>query len=75
MIYTVGHKANYLRAINESDDGRIQKLGKNDDLNGKPYPGGYALQTYEDAQRLLVELGHTDFWIDIAENHPVLLSV
>jgi hypothetical protein len=62
VIYTVGHKANYLQAIADSDEGCIQKVGKTDDLNGQPYPGGYALRTYEDAQRLLEEVGHVDDW-------------
>ncbi len=62
MIYTVGHKANYLKAIAESEEGRIYKVGRTDDLDGQPYPGGCAFKSLEDAQRMLKENGHTSDW-------------
>jgi hypothetical protein len=49
-IYTIGHKRSYLRAIAESDNGTIIKLGKSNNR-----PGGYAFLTYEDAERRIEE--------------------
>jgi hypothetical protein len=49
-IYTIGHRANYLKAIAQSDTGTIKKLGKS-----KDYPGGYAFLTREDAERRIQE--------------------
>lgn len=57
MIYTIGHKENYLAAIREH--GAIQKLGRRPpgffDDYPDGYPGGYAFKTIEDAKRGLVE--------------------
>lgn len=50
MIYTIGYSKNYRKAIQESDEGYIIKLGRSEG-----YSGGYAVKTYEDAQRLLKE--------------------
>lgn len=64
MIYTIGHKVNYLNAIEKH--GTIQKLGKKppgddpDYPNG--YPGGYAFRTLEDARRGLVEEDKHGTW-------------
>jgi hypothetical protein len=50
VIYTIGHRESYLKAIAEADDGKIEKLGKSDER-----PGGYAFRTCEDAQRRIAE--------------------
>ena len=53
LIYTIGHTGIYLRAIAKAalDDELIYKC-----------EGGYAFQTVEDANRRIVETGHTDDW-------------
>lgn len=65
MIYTIGHRENYLKAIQEH--GVIQKLGRRlpdarNDFFPDGYPGGYAFQTYEDAQRGLAEEDKHGTW-------------
>jgi hypothetical protein len=68
MIYTIGKKENYLKSIANSPTGKIQKVGKTDDLNGRPYEGGYAFQSREDAQRRIDEAysdqGYAVFGLD-----------
>lgn len=55
MIYTIGHRDNYLKAIAKT--GTIWKLGKHEPGEDYPdgYPGGYAFQSIEDAQRRIDE--------------------
>lgn len=57
MIYTIGHKENYLKSI--AANGSIQKLGRrnpgDDDRFPEGYEGGYAFQSTEDAQRRIDE--------------------
>lgn len=48
MLYTVGHRENYLRAISESPNGIIQKTGKH-----AGYGGGIVFKSYEDASRFM----------------------
>jgi hypothetical protein len=48
MIYTVGNKENYFKAI--AVQGTIFKVGKTDDWLGELYVGGCCFKTYEDAQ-------------------------
>ena len=55
MIYTVGNRAHYLAAI--AREGTVFKTGRHDN-----YPGGYAVQTIEDAERLIVEQGQVGVW-------------
>lgn len=57
MIYTIGHKQSYIKAIADSPDGTIDKLGKQSPCERFPdgYPGGYAFQSIEDAQRRIDE--------------------
>lgn len=50
MIYTIGHKANYLAAIMQH--GVIQKAA-----------GGYAFKTEEDAQRRIEEVRQQGNWV------------
>ena len=64
MIYTIGHKTNYLAAIQR--EGVIQKVGKRlpgEDPNYPDgYPGGYAFRTLEDAARGLLEEDKSGKW-------------
>lgn len=60
MIYTIGSRENYLNAIENSDGGYIEKLGRypresGEYVNTRPdgYVGGTVVQTFEDALRLL----------------------
>lgn len=52
MIYTIGHQENYDKALREHAAlGQVTyKTGQ-----GADYPGGYAFQTAEDAQRRIAE--------------------
>jgi len=67
MIYTVGNREGYLRLI--FDMGTILKIGKcavEDFVGDKKefpdgYPGGYALRTIKDGERLIKELNRPDF--------------
>lgn len=49
MIYTIGHRTNYLKAI--AEHGEILKA-----------KGGYAFKTIEDAMRRREEEGQVDVW-------------
>lgn len=64
MIYTIGHRENYLKNIERY--GTIQKLGRLapgvDDRYPEGYPGGYAFKTLEDAQRGLIEENPSGTW-------------
>jgi hypothetical protein len=65
MIYTIGHKENYLAAIAER--GTVHKIGKREpnmraEIYPNGYPGGYAFLTIEDAQRRIVEEGKVGEW-------------
>lgn len=63
MIYTIGHKENYLKAI--AQEGVIYKTGKipvGDSECPDGYPGGYAFHTFEDAQRGLQEEDKHNKW-------------
>lgn len=51
MIYTIGHRANYLANLSESETGQIVKLA-----------GGYAFRTREDAERRIVEEEKVGVW-------------
>ena len=55
MIYTIGHKQSYLLAIANSAEGKIYKVGRRQPSADYPdgYEGGYALETKEDAERLI----------------------
>ena len=65
MIYTVGTERNYLRAIEASEEGKIVKLGRRDDLNGAPYPGGCVFKTLEEAQQVAdAHPGYAVFGLD-----------
>lgn len=57
MIYTIGHKENYLKAIADSPDGKIHKVGKCEPCERFPqgYEGGYAFLSIEDAQKRINE--------------------
>jgi len=57
VIYTIGHVENYLKAIADSPDGAIKKLGRCEPGERFPdgYTGGYAFKTVEDAQRRIDE--------------------
>lgn len=55
-VFTVGHEANYDRGIVEYGK-KFQKLGRR-----KDYPGGFALRTPEDAERLIDEQGKRGEW-------------
>jgi hypothetical protein len=57
MIYTIGHKENYLKAISDSPTGTILKLGRCDANENFPqgYCGGYAFKTMEEAQKRIDE--------------------
>lgn len=52
MIYTIGHQANYDQALQgmAAAGQQLYKVGRTAD-----YPGGYAFQTAEDAQRRIAE--------------------
>lgn len=62
MIYTVGHTANYLAAIERH--GTIQKTGRIEPCGALPdgYEGGFAFRTIDEARRLLVMIGHLNDW-------------
>ena len=62
MIYTIGHEANYQKAIADSPYHGISKVGKTIGPQGEPYSGGYAFQTIEDAERRIVEEGKVGVW-------------
>jgi hypothetical protein len=64
MIYTIGHKTNYLKAI--AENGQISKTGYTTMATQRKYwsepmwldedyEGGYAFKTQEDAQRRINE--------------------
>lgn len=55
-VFTVGHEANYDRGIVEYGK-KFQKLGRR-----KDYPGGFAVRTPEDAERLIDEQGKRGEW-------------
>ena len=55
-VFTVGHEANYDRGIVEYDK-KFQKQGRR-----KDYPGGFAVRTPEDAERLIDEQGKRGEW-------------
>lgn len=57
MIYTIGHKRNYLKAIDDSPDGKIIKIGKRQPCIDYPqgYEGGYAFRSIEDAKKRIDE--------------------
>lgn len=55
-VFTVGHEANYDRGIVEYGK-KFQKLGRR-----KDYPGGFAVRTPEDAERLIDEHGKRGEW-------------
>lgn len=59
MLYTVGHRANYLQAIEDSKEGFIEKLGRLQPGECGQFPDGYAggcvAQTIEDARRIIQE--------------------
>jgi len=58
MIYTIGHTKNYLDAIANSLDGKIQKLGRCEPGDRFPdgYEGGYAFRSIADAQKRIDEV-------------------
>lgn len=76
MIYTIGHKENYMKSYrqHEAEGVHLQKLGKrlsgavDTYPNGKTqsypdgYEGGYAFETYEDALRGLAEENPQGTW-------------
>jgi hypothetical protein len=55
MIYTLGHTESYLEYYNEclKNDSKFLKLGKKEMYEGKPYPGGYAFKTLNEALQYL----------------------
>ena len=55
-VFTVGHEANYDRGIVEYGK-KFQKLGRR-----KDYPGGFAVRTPKDAERLIDEQGKRGEW-------------
>lgn len=55
-VFTVGHEANYDRGIVEYG-AKFQKLGRR-----KDYPGGFAVRTPQDAERLIDEHGKRGEW-------------
>ena len=50
MLYTIGDKTAYLKAIKNSNGGAIIKIGKAND-----YDGGYVFESIEDAQKRIDE--------------------
>ncbi len=56
-MYTIGHKSSYLKAIKNSPDNVIQKLGKRAPCKRFPngYEGGYVFRSIEEAQRRIDE--------------------
>jgi len=55
-VFTAGHEANYDWGIVEYGK-KFQKLGRR-----KDYPGGFAVRTPEDAERLIEEQGKRGEW-------------
>lgn len=55
-VFTVGHEENYDRGIVKYRT-KFQKLGRR-----KDYPGGFAVRTPEDAERLIDEQGKRGEW-------------
>lgn len=53
MIYTIGNKENYLKAI--AEQGTIFKVGKTDDWQGQSYAGGCCFETYDEAKQFAQE--------------------
>lgn len=65
MIYTCGHRQNYLDAIAQSKQGVIQKTGRRlpgDEHFTHGYDGGCAFQSIDDAQRYINEQGDPETW-------------
>lgn len=58
MLFTVGHKKNYLDAIKNSENGIILKIGKN-----KDYEGGCVFLTREEADNYLVKEGEKEWCV------------
>lgn len=65
MIYTIGHEPSYLKAIADSPDSTIQKIGKQMLCEQFPdgYEGGYAFRSVEDAQYRIDEQYSTDGFV------------
>ena len=65
MIYTIGHESSYLKAIADSPDNTIWKLGERLPCERFPdgYEGGCAFQSIEDAQRRIDEKYSTDGFV------------
>lgn len=63
MIYTVGHAESYRRGIREQavKGEKLFKLGPRQDAM-PAYPGGFAAETIEDAERLIDEFGKRGQW-------------
>ena len=76
MIYTIGHEKNYLAAIDESVDGKIQKLGPQDARSQWGfYPGGCAFRTYEEAAAQAAQRpGYAVFGLDAEWEADTYLS-
>lgn len=53
MLYTIGNEKAYLRAIAQSEDGKIFKVGKR-----SGYAGGYVFQSVDEAQKRIDEAYH-----------------
>jgi len=78
MIYTLGHTESYLEYYNEclKNDSKFLKLGKKEMYEGKPYPGGYAFKTLNEALQYLENQKMYDYtvfglladWIKDTEN-------
>lgn len=64
-IYTVGHKANYLKAMQDNHPDLIQKTGRSQDLlpdDPNYYTGGIAFKTAVEAYNFLVEIDRVGIW-------------
>ena len=55
-VFTVGHAANYDKGLAEYGK-KFQKLGRRGD-----YPGGFAVRSAEDAEKLIDEQGKRGEW-------------
>lgn len=60
MIYTVGHTANYNKALDTNP--HVRKLGREHPNMPPDFAGGIAFQTIEEANAYLIEIGMEDVW-------------
>jgi len=65
MLFTVGFKESY--ELSFTQEGKLRKLGKGKDHQGRPYEGGCVFESFELAQRYLQnhnKVGYSVYGLD-----------